>query len=98
MIPQSYSKIINSIVNGDAVAKEETDLLKKLLDYWISSDVDIRNKKVILISTDDPYTNVKPGDVGRIHFVDDCGTIHVSWENGSQLGLIPGIDQFWVDV
>lgn len=26
--------------------------------------------------------------------VDDVGTVHVAWDNGSTLGLIPGIDQW----
>lgn len=97
MQPKKYNKIINDLIDGENVLQEEIDSLKKLLDYWISSGTDIRNKKVVLISTDDPFTKLKPGSVGRIQFVDDSGTIHASWQDGSQLGLIPGIDQFWVD-
>ena len=97
MQPKKYSKIINDIIDGEKVLQDEVDSLKKLLDYWISSGTDIRNKKVVLISTVDPFTKLEPGSVGKVHFVDDSGTVHVSWEDGSQLGLIPGIDQFWVD-
>ena len=50
--------------------------------------------KVQLISTDDPYTKLKPGDIGIITYIDDSGTVFADWENGSCLGLIPNIDNF----
>ena len=31
---------------------------------------------------------------GKVLYVDDAGQIHVQWENGSGLALIPGVDQF----
>lgn len=31
---------------------------------------------------------------GNVTFVDDAGQIHVSWENGRSLPLIPGVDSF----
>ena len=31
---------------------------------------------------------------GKVRYVDDAGQIHVQWENGSSLALIPGVDQF----
>ena len=34
------------------------------------------------------------GTVGIISYVDDAGTLHVRWENGSMLGLVPGKDKF----
>lgn len=63
-------------------------------------DVDrIRSKypagsRVELISMDDEYSRLKPGDKGSISFVDDIGTVHVDWDCGSNLGLIPGVDSF----
>jgi hypothetical protein len=50
--------------------------------------------KVQLISTDDPYTDLNPGDIGVITHIDDNGTVFADWENGSSLGLIPNIDNF----
>lgn len=29
---------------------------------------------------------------GKVIQVDDAGTIHISWDTGSTLGVIPGID------
>ena len=53
-----------------------------------------KGKRIELISTTDPFTELRSGDQGTIDFVDDLGTIHVNWDNGSQLGLVPGEDQF----
>ena len=55
---------------------------------------DLTGKRIELISTSDPYTTLKPGDRGTVDFVDDLGTIHITWSNGSRLSLIPGEDQY----
>ena len=55
---------------------------------------DLKGKRIELISTSDPYTSLKPGDRGTVDHVDDIGTIHVSWDNGSRLGLVPSEDRF----
>ena len=34
------------------------------------------------------------GLIGTVEFIDDANQIHVSWENGSSLALIPEVDQF----
>ena len=49
---------------------------------------------VELIYTDDPYTELQSGDTGTVVYVDDMGTVHINWSNGSTLGLVPGVDQF----
>lgn len=49
-------------------------------------------KRVELVKMNDPYTTLPPGTQGTIIMVDDLGTIHVKWDNGSTLGLIPGED------
>ena len=51
-------------------------------------------KRIRLIYTDDPYTELRPGDEGTIDFVDDAGTIFAKWDKGSGLGLVPGHDRF----
>lgn len=50
--------------------------------------------KIQCIQMDDPYHAIAPGSIGTVDHVDDAGTIHMSWENGSSLGLIPGKDRF----
>ena len=49
--------------------------------------------RVELIHMDVPYNRkLVPGCQGTVSCVDDMGTIHVSWDCGSGLGLIPGED------
>lgn len=50
--------------------------------------------RVRLISTSDPYTNLTHGCEGTVEFIDDLGTIHVRWDNGSRLGLVPREDSW----
>lgn len=49
--------------------------------------------RVKCIYMEDPQA-VSAGTCGTVYHIDDLGTIHVSWESGSSLGLIPGIDKF----
>lgn len=49
--------------------------------------------KVRLISMDDAQAP-KAGTIGTVTDVDDIGSIHVHWENGSSLALIPEVDKF----
>lgn len=50
--------------------------------------------RVELVSTDDEFTRLRPGEQGTVTFVDSLGTVHVQWDSGSSLGLVPGHDQF----
>lgn len=49
--------------------------------------------RVELIQMDDPYSHLKPGDKGTVRLVDDTGTIFISWDNGSGLGIVYGVDR-----
>ncbi len=42
--------------------------------------------RVELITMDDPYSKLKPGDRGFVIAVDDVGTCHIRWDCGSALG------------
>ena len=48
--------------------------------------------KVELVKMNDPYRRMPTGIKGEEIGVDDIGTVHVSWENGSQLGIAYGED------
>jgi len=50
-----------------------------------------KGTKVELVRMDD--TQAPPvGTKGIVRSVDDIGTIHVDWENGSSLGIVYGED------
>lgn len=34
------------------------------------------------------------GTIGTVKCIDDAGQIHMNWENGSTLALVPQIDEF----
>lgn len=42
----------------------------------------------------DIYSPVKSGTRGTVRFVDSMGQIHMQWDNGRTLALIPGTDSF----
>jgi len=46
---------------------------------------------VQLISMDDEQAP-PVGTIGEVQFVDDIGNVHVKWQNGSSLAVIPGVD------
>lgn len=50
--------------------------------------------RVVLEFTDDPWTKLNAGDEGTVTFVDHYGTLHVRWDSGSSLGLVPGHDRY----
>ena len=52
--------------------------------------------RIELIRMEDPWTAMKPGDRGTVTMVDDAGQIHMKWDMGGSLALIPGEDQFKV--
>jgi hypothetical protein len=37
---------------------------------------------------DDPYSRLRPGTRGTVSLIDDAGTIHVRWDDGSTIGLV----------
>ena len=49
--------------------------------------------RVELVKMDDPYSKLKPGDLGTVDFVDDAGSVFVNWDCGSSLGVVYGADE-----
>ncbi len=47
-----------------------------------------------LINMNDAFAPVSAGTRGTVTIVDDAGTIHMRWDNGRSLGVIPGEDSF----
>ena len=63
------------------------ELLKQLKKYYKPGT------KVRLVHMNDPYTHISAGTVGVVTGVDDIGTIHTVWSNGSTLGVVFGEDE-----
>ena len=52
-----------------------------------------KGARVELMHMDDPYNQkLLPGCLGTVRYVDDIGTIHISWDCGSSLGVVYGED------
>lgn len=50
--------------------------------------------RVRAVFCSDQYTNLVPGTLGTVVSVDDALTVHVNWDTGLTLGLIPGEDRW----
>ena len=52
-----------------------------------------KGTKIRLIHMNDPQP-VPSGTIGEVALIDDCGNIHMIWQNGRSLAIIEGIDDF----
>lgn len=52
-----------------------------------------KGTKLEIVAMEDPY-GVPEGTIGEVDFIDDAGQIHMKWQTGSHLALIPGVDSF----
>lgn len=50
--------------------------------------------RIKLNHMDDPYHPIPEGTVGTVKKVDDAGQIHMHWDNGGGLALVPETDDF----
>ena len=50
--------------------------------------------RILLLHLGDDPRPVEDNTRGTVEFVDDIGTIRCSFDNGRQLGIIPGEDSF----
>lgn len=51
-------------------------------------------QRIRLLHMADDCHPVPDGTEGTIDFIDDAGTVHMKWDNGRTLGLIPEVDEF----
>lgn len=51
-------------------------------------------KRIMIIEMKDDPRPVESGTMGTIRHVDDLGTIHVNWDNGRSLGILPDVDTY----
>ena len=49
--------------------------------------------RVELVSMNDPWSKLKPGDKGTVTGVDDIGSLLMRWDNGSGLNVVFGEDK-----
>lgn len=89
MLTEYY--IVDKKTERQPIPMKQEDIEKIKKDY---------PKNTIIILNEDMYSdgvkedNMHKNLTGRVSFVDDAGQIHVKWQNGRGLALIPGIDNF----
>jgi len=52
--------------------------------------------RIELIHCSDPHTRLRQGDRGTVTLIDDAGTVHVYWDEGSRCRVVPGEDEWKV--
>jgi uncharacterized protein DUF4314 len=57
----------------------------------------LQGRRVRLVRCADPHTRLRSGAMGFVTIVDGLNTVHVAWDDGSRLGLIPDIDEWEID-
>lgn len=50
--------------------------------------------RLLLLSMDDPYAPIECGTKGTVVHVDDAAQIHMRWDNGRTLTIVPNEDSF----
>lgn len=55
----------------------------------------LEGRRVQLERCDDPYTELRPGDLGIVTGEDDAGQLMVRWDSGSTLSLIREAGDRW---
>ena len=55
-----------------------------------------KGTRIHLIHMHDKWGCRLDGSLGTVDHIDDAGTIHIHWDMGSSLGLIPNEDEFEV--
>lgn len=50
--------------------------------------------RIELISMEDPLEPIPSGMRGTVKVVDDIGQLHMHWDNGRSLAVVPGEDSF----
>ena len=50
--------------------------------------------RIMLLQMGDDPRPVEPNTRGTVAVVDDMGTLHCNFDNGRQLGVVPGEDSF----
>jgi len=52
-----------------------------------------KGMKIRLIHMNDPQP-IPSGTIGEVALIDDCGNIHMIWQNGRSLAIIEDVDDF----
>jgi len=63
------------------------------VDKYRKMSEDLKGKRIKCVYMNDDQP-IPEGELGTVDLVDDMGTIHVIWDNGRSIGLIPNEDKY----
>jgi hypothetical protein len=55
---------------------------------------EIVGKQIRMIEMVGDPRPIENGTMGVVYHVDSIGTLHVHWENGRRLGVVPNVDRY----
>ena len=55
---------------------------------------ELEGKRIRLIRMELERSPIEPGSEGTINHVDLAGVIHVIWDNGQTISIIPDLDEY----
>jgi len=67
--------------------------MDKVLEIYRKQNLNYKGKRIKCVEMKDEHP-VEAGTLGTVKGVDDVGTIHVDWDNGRTLGIVPSEDKF----
>ena len=77
--------MLTELKEGRIPSREMVELLKRQYP---------EGSRIKLNRMEDPWSPVPAGTKGTVICVDDAGQIHMQWDNGRTLALVPGVDSF----
>ena len=85
-LKKTYEYEINQITKKENMTQERIEAMRRR--YPPGTEVTLNSME--------GESHMPPGLKGKVDMVDDAGQIHVNWENGSSLALVPGVDSFHI--
>lgn len=98
-VPQHITRIIDIDELEDIFEMLHRQSTHKPLtqeEIKVIKDKYVKGTKIKLLKMYDPFTPPPSETTGIVDFVDDIGQIHINWNNGSTLALVPDLDEFEV--
>ena len=63
------------------------------VDIYRKQNEEYKGRRIKCINMVDKFA-VPSGTLGTVRLIDDTGTIHVNWDNGRTLGIVPEEDSY----
>jgi len=85
---------VRKYIKNTKIKKENNIMgIMKFEDY-LKEDNELVGKRIRLIQMGNDPNPVEPGTEGVIDFVDGIGQLHVKWDNGRTLAIVPEEDEY----